>query len=354
MINLYKTNNKLITNTYINLDYVKSVEKLRSLFSHSPLDTNIDNPSLFLNELIEYEQSNQNGVRKDRVINYGVVLTFMINNNKIKDKKLISLSKEIIKEYGLISYPCYCVVKRYKKSLYLVVYVCERKYYKEPKLFEVKAKKTRYKNNKGCYCNASDKEAKLVYSEGDIIRSYYSKFSSKTQKFRFANPKHFIKTMQQYKLKFINLCVKCLDETVRKTITFKRCNLRTLDYRQKNIARIWTKSFEEMEKSFNSAYMCLTCGEQDKLDKKVKQEINSIYQNFNEILINNYKKINDSSIDLKHFYSNSKKKIGFSVDLNSSIKVAKESSKLVKELFIDRLDNIISPFVRRNLQAFAI
>lgn len=328
---------RLNTNCYINLEYIKDYNRLFNMFNSGIVDTNITDVNKFISDLVNYELESSNGKRADTLNNYGVLLTFLLEKEE-KPGNLVKLSREIAKNYGNLPYIS-CITTQGKGN-YLQICFSERYYYPNGQIREVKAKKDSYRDAKtGKACNKEDANAVLWRKKGDIISSSIETFSSKVRYFRYASEQQFYNFIDKLKLFFIDLCKSILKAVNYTGITFKKYVLKVLAFKQKGNARLWNRTFNRMEDRFNYAVECL---EQTNYLQDAKKQLDSLFIKYNTLLHAN-----------KQFYDNNKKfyiplkygKISFSIDFNTSYRKAKEDTNLLLDRFNKELDTIVFSYL---------
>ena len=324
--------NKLVTNSYIKLEYVKDIQALKDITKYEPVSSNITDFSLFCDDLLEYEEQGTSK-RKNTSSNYGVLITFMLNNEAMaKGEVLDNLIDHIVSRYGQLPYYAYVVQRG--KGYYLVMYMCERYYNHEGLDIIIKAKKDSYKNKKtGKACLENDKDAYLYRQEGEIISHTVSKFTSKQRYFRFGNTSSFLKYMSYLKNWFMDICENVLKVAINKGISFKRFVVERA--KNKGIARLYNDALIDFERIYDNAFSTLEAisdslsGDIERHDRHELEDLYTLY---------NTKIKEGQGFKVK---TSSSRTFSYCFSLDNDYKTASDTIKAVKELFKSEIESLI-------------
>lgn len=314
---------KLITDTYIHLDYIRSLTGLLSVFDNEPLQTNIENCKRFIADLEEQEEKSPRN--KDTGIIYGVVLSFLLDQNSNGDQDVINkLADQIRGKYPELPY--YCYVTRKGKAVFINFYLCEREYSPSGIKIEVRAGKDLYRNSKtGKACKEGDADAVLYRRAGDVIRTTESKFTKKKDYFRYATEKQFLTIMGKLKQWYINVYERVLQITIKAGISFKKFILNKT--RNKATARIFNTALAELEEMYKRRYNAL-----EYLSDELNGQISRTQKGALERL---YRMVDKKIRNAETFTYN--KKIKFTLDLDAPREQANENAELLKDYFQAKL-----------------
>lgn len=336
----YQVKGNMLFNSdiYIKLDYVKDINNFLAIPCNKCISSNINNFNVFANELIEYENNNKEGKRKDTLINYGVILTFLLDKKHNKEE-LSNLINEIVKHYNNL--PFYSYLEHKGKGYYLHIYFSERYYNKNGYITETRAKNDRYRSAKsGKACKKEDADAVIWLHKGDLIKIKVSNFTNKVRFFRFSSKKHFNKVMLELKKWFISICEKIINVVVNVGFTLKRYTLAYLDKNKRINANIWHQAFREIEKHFIKAYEVL---ENTNYLEDAKESLDKLFIKYNNKLINDKQYYNEGANWFINFRYD--KHVKFNLDLNDTYNKTLINSELLKEKFIKELNKIVLSYL---------
>lgn len=323
----YRDNrNRLITDTYIHLEYIRTQRGFLNVFENETLRTNIKNPGQFKKDLIEQEEHSPRN--RNTATIYGVVLSFLLDEETNRDKGVINkLSEQIAEKYKALPYFAYVTEKG--KAVFINFYLCEREYNPKGIKTTVRARTDLYRNrNTGMACKKEDPDAVLYKKAGETIRTTQSRFTSKRDYFRYATEKQFLTLMARLKQWYINIYERVLDIAVKTGISFKKFILNKTS--NKATARIFNNALAEMEQVYKERYTVLEQLSDElngQINRKQKGELERIYRQV-ETKIRNAETFTY------------KRKIKFTLDLTAPIEKAKENAELLKDYFRQKISKV--------------
>lgn len=267
------------TNGYINLNRLHNTDELDSLYyGNDIVSTNIENYESFSSDLKEYTINNNfNNTDTEKIV--AVSLECLLES-EANIEYIDTIIDKIMDRYDNLPY--FAWVKKEGKGIYLCLSICERYYYPSGKEFIVLAKNDIYEN---IYthkrCKSTDPDAVVVKYAGDVLRSYVSKFSKKTDFFKFKK-NCFEKVWNEFKLWFIEMLKSVCDTTVIVGMSFKKYVLRGKTKKTRNAMRKWNSALEKIEDNFNDAVTGLmNC---DLYNKSNKGILDTIIADVNKII----------------------------------------------------------------------
>ena len=338
----YTLSNKKKTfnsNCYINLTYVKSFEQLKNVASNELISTNINDIKQFCCDLGVFESETANGKRKDSSTNYGILLTFLLENEQNKED-LKALTNEIVEKYNNLPYMAYETQRG--KGNYLVIYLCERFYYPMGKVIEKVAEQDSYKDSiTGKVCKKDSKNAVVWHKKGDIISTKIQKFTSKTRIFRYANQSQFKAFIIELKKFFIDLCARLLKTVKSVGITFKKYVKCILSKNQKGVAKLWNDTLKALEEIFDKN-MNIINNVYDQREQEyinAKKDLDNLFIKYNNLMHQNKQFYDDKT---KFYIPVKYKKVKFNIDFNESYKSQKQNTQLLIDKFTTDLDTVMS------------
>lgn len=315
------------SDVYINLSYVED----ESFFStrRRPIISNIDNYSLFVDDLLRFEKNQKSGRSSTDKICYGVLLKYQLPYKTENKNELISMAENLVESYS--RYPYFVYITEKGDAQYINLYICEREYYVDGIMVKTYAKSDRYRNSKtGKMCMKDCPDAVLYKKEGEVISEKFTIFSSKTQKFHFSGKESFVAFMNTLKEQFISICERVMDVLARSCYTIKRFIIEELSDNQRSAARIWNQAFRRVEDSF--ALLIQEAALNDKLSS-VRGSLDKFVYSYHQHMKQRFYDSNNNWV----IKFNAGHKIRYEIDLSAPLQEVRQATELFQDQFLLKL-----------------